>query len=124
MKRILSKKEEQAFRLCHQDWEGMTTRDAAVAIGLSQRRVQQLLQSVEQKAPALFPILTKCQMVVRDCINENGFTFKQIAEVLCVSESNVDNIVKTLKKKGVILERRKPTVQYQDYMDNQVKERF
>ena len=77
MKRILTKKEEMAIRLVHHDFFGMTTKLAALQMGLGQRRVQQLLQSVRLKAPQMFPILTKQQADVRFWITERGYTFER-----------------------------------------------
>ena len=124
MKRILTKQEETAIRLSHHDFVGLTTDKAAEIMGVSQRRVQQLLQSAEQKAPQLFPILTKHQAEIKWLINEAGLTFEQVAEVLKVTPNSVSNTVKVLKEKDVYIERRKKTVQYQDWMDGQVKEKF
>lgn len=54
--RLLTKQEEQAFRLTHKDFLGLPTWDAASEMGISERRVQQLLASVKKKAPQLFAV--------------------------------------------------------------------
>lgn len=120
MERLITKQEEKAVKLCHHDFRGLTTAKAAIKMGISQRRVQQLLQNVSLKAPQLFPILTLRQIQIRDYINENGFTFEQIAKELDVSICTVSGWVETLKKKGVCLERRKPTVHYENWMDDKI----
>lgn len=124
MKRILTQLEETAIHFCHHDLVGFTTDEAAKILGLSQRRVQQLLQSAEQKAPQLFPLLTRHQAAIKWLINEAGLTFEQVAGVLEISVNSVSNVVKTLKEKGVHIERRKKTAQYQNYMDGQIREKF
>ncbi len=125
MERILSEHEEWAIRLCHHDFAGMTTDTAAgTFMKVSQRRIQQLLRSAEQKAPQLFPILTKHQVEIRWLINDAGLTFEQVAETLRVSVNSVSNTVQLLKVKGVLIERRKKTVQYQNWHDSQIKEKF
>lgn len=124
MKRTLSQREEQALRLCHHEFEGMTTKLAAKAIGISQRRVQQLLQSIKLKAPQMFPILTKRQTDIRFWITEKGCTLEQTAGILLISRQTVAKTVETLRKKGVCLEKRKPTLQYQNYMDDKMVQKF
>ena len=124
MKRILTDHEEEAYRWCHQDFEGLATAEAAEEMGMSQRRIQQLLQSVEQKCPQLFPVLTKYQDAIKSLINDGGLTFEQIAQLLNVSKYTVKNIVSTLKAKGIYLEKRKPTLSYCKWMDGQIANKF
>lgn len=123
-KRTLTKQEITAYRWCHHYFKGLTTAEAGKRMGLSQRRVQQLLQSVKRKAPQLFPILTPQQVEVDILINEEGHTFEETAKALHISVPTVSNIVEAMKKKGVKFLRRKPTVSYQKYMDKQVVEKF
>ena len=124
MKHILTKKEQQAYRLCHQDFAGLITKEAGKRMGVSQRRIQQLLQGVKQKAPQLFPILTARQVCIDVLINENGYSYQDVVRAMNISISTVSNIVEAMKKKGVKFLRRKPKVSYQDYMDKQVIEKF
>jgi len=56
MKRLITEKEERAYRLFHPDFEGLNTQKIAKRMGVSCRRVQQLLASVEEKAPQLFSV--------------------------------------------------------------------
>lgn len=53
-KRIITTTEETAYRLFHSDFHGLNTQEIAKVMGVSRRRVQQLLASVERKAPQLF----------------------------------------------------------------------
>ena len=124
MNRIITPKEEQVIRLCHHDFAGLTTEQAAQQMGISRRRVQQLLQSAKHKAPQMFPILTAHQMEIRALINDGGLTFEQVAETLGISANTVSSIVETLKKAGVYLEKRKPTKSYCSWMDSQIKAKF
>ncbi len=124
MSRILTVKEEQAIRLCHHSFVGAPTKEAAQIMGISQRRIQQILKNAKLKAPQMFPILTKRQAEVRTLINDSGLTFEQVAKVLDISANTVSGIVETLKGNGVCLEKRKPTKHYQDFMDNEVVEKF
>ena len=93
-------------------------------MGVSQRRIQQLLQNIEQKCPQLFPVLTKRQVEIQSLINDGGLTFEQIAQLLDISIHTVKSIVLTLKIKGVYLEKRRPTVSYQKWMDDKILEKF
>ncbi len=122
--RTLTKQETGAYMWCHHDFDGLSTLEAGKRMGISQRRVQQLLQNVKQKAPQLFPILTLQQVEVDVLINEKGYDFNQVAQKLHISTPAVDNIVEAMKKKGVKFLRRKATVSYQNYHDNQVVEKF
>ncbi len=124
MKRILTDHEEEAYRWCHQDFEGLATAEAAEKMGISQRRIQQLLRSVEQKCPQLFPILTKRQVEIQSLINDIGLTFEQIAQLLNISTRTVEGTVLALKVKGIYLEKRKPTLLYRKWMDSQIAEVF
>lgn len=54
MERLITEQEEQAIRLCHFNFGNLSTKAAAVIMGISQRRVQQLLQSAKKKAPQLW----------------------------------------------------------------------
>lgn len=124
MKRILTEQEVEVIHFCHHDHCGYATSTAAIMMKISQRRVQQLLNSAERKAPQLFPILSTQQNRVKDFINDWGMTFEQIASELKISVHTVDSVVTTLKEKGVFIEKRKKTVPYQNFMDSQVKEKF
>lgn len=124
IERVLTKTEESAYRYCHQDFDGQSKVDAAIMMGISVRRVQQLLASVESKCPSLSHVLPPQQAKVQSLINDNGATFEQIALILGISESAVASTVQALRDKGVYLERRKKTVPYENHMDNQIKEQF
>lgn len=124
MKQMLTKQETEAYRWCHHDFKGLSTFETGKRMGLSQRRVQQLLQSVKRKAPQLFPILTQRQVDVDLLINEQGWTFEETAKALRISTPAVSNIVEAMKKKGVKFLRRKPTESYQNWMDSQIQQKF
>ena len=104
--RIISLDEESVYRLCHHDFGGLTTQDAAFLIGMSTRRINQLLESLEQKAPQLFPILTKKQVEIRDYINERGLNYGQIAHILGISINTIADTVTVLKRKGIRFRKR------------------
>lgn len=123
-KRILTECEERAYRLCHQDFDGLSKVAAAKQMGISVRRVQQLLASVESKCPTLSHVLPPQQAQVQSLINDNGASYDQIALILGITEAAVASTVRALREKGVFLEKRKKTVQYQNHLDSQIKEQF
>ena len=53
-KRIITEQEELVFRLYHADFEGLSTKKIAKRLNLSQRRIQQILSNLRDKAPQLF----------------------------------------------------------------------
>ncbi len=123
--RVLTVHEEHVYRLIHHDFAGLTQEEAAELLNISQSEVSRTVSHLRDKAPQLFPILTRLQVHVRGFILEQGFTHQQIAEAMGTSEGTVDSIVATLKDKGVCFE--KPigkTVQYTEGMDGDVTEKF
>ena len=68
--------------------------------------------------------MTQQQVEVDVLISEKGYDFNQVAKTLHISIPAVSNIVEAMKKKGVKFLRRKATVSYQKYHDNQVVEKF
>lgn len=123
MKRLITEKEEEAYRLCHHDFGGLPTRRAAVRMNVSQREVQRLLENAKNKAPQLFPILTWRQKQVYDLWAER--THAEIATILETSESNVGNIVDAINKKfGYPRLKAEKTLSFNDKMNGRVKQKF
>lgn len=54
MKRRVTEQEEHAYRLTSCNFRGLPIEAVAKKMGITVRRVQQLLRSVKQKAPQLF----------------------------------------------------------------------
>jgi hypothetical protein len=54
MRRVITKREEQAYRLCHPDFGHCPLPKVAAIMGVSEREIQRLLASVKRKAPQLF----------------------------------------------------------------------
>lgn len=119
----ITKDEEKIYRLCHQDFEGLSTQETAKRLSISQRRVEQLLQNLKMKAPQLFPILTKRQAQIEELINGQGYTYKQVANRLRLTVSTVGSVVKTLKKKGVYFQCGQEILQYNPSMDDSIIKR-
>ena len=64
MKRNITQKEEEAIRLVHHEFKGLTVYQAARVMQVSPAHIGKLLQSAKKKAPQLFPILTPRQLAV------------------------------------------------------------
>ena len=126
--KIISKKEERAYRLCHHSFDGLSVSDAADVMRLTPRRVQQLLISLEKKAPQLFPILTLTQARDYHLYCDEGWTLKDIMfdtgrSISTISESIKAAIVKGMprpktKNKNGTVER------FHEGLNNIIKEKF
>ena len=73
-KRLISKKQEQALRLCHHNHEGLSQDVAAARMGISQQAISKLLAACEKIAPQLFPILTKQEARLYHCYMVEGWS--------------------------------------------------
>lgn len=104
--RKITEREQMAYWYRHHDFKGFTVKRTAFIMGITQRRVNQLLQSLKQKAPQLFPILTKQQADVLYLITELGLTHEQVGWRLLISEEAVAGVVRTLRKKDMQIRRR------------------
>lgn len=100
VKRIITSREEEAYRLCHHEFDGMSTADAAIHLGVTRSRVQQLLASVRRKAPHLFPILNKTEATIYTLLTHEGLTVRQIAEQIDMKPGTVRTYIKRMRKKG------------------------
>ena len=121
-KRVITIREEKAYRLCHSDFDGLTIDDAAKQMGVSRRAVLKLLKNVERKAPQLPPVLTPQQHAVL-CLLEKGVKPREISDAMNLQESNVSVIIRFLTERGFIADL-SPTVGYTPGMDGRVKERL
>lgn len=127
MQRLITKQEEQCYRLRHHDFGGLTTKETAEKMGISENTVRRLLKSVEVKAPQLFPVLTHTQHAVYSLYVEYGCTQRAIAIALDTAQSNIQAILDRIKKKGMpLLEPHGigDMVAYENEMDAQVIHKF
>lgn len=123
-KRIITEFEEQVIRLTHHNFVGLTQIEAAICLDVSQKKISETLSAVEVKCPQLFPILTKQQAYIRDCITDDGLSHKQIAVLLEISKDTVDSIVSTMKAKGICFNRPRKMLRYENWMDKHTKRKF
>lgn len=120
----LTLREIEAVRLCHHDFRGLSTIEAAKEMKISRQRICQLLKSAERKAPRLFPILTREQNKIYKLVTEQGLTHSQIADTLGITVGTVTQVISTIKAKGVIIVNHPKTVPYENWMDGEIREKF
>lgn len=124
MNRIITEKEEQAYRLVSGDFKGLSVVQAAVQMGISKSRVHQLLKSTEKKAPQLFPLLTKREAEVLHLL-ERQVDDGDVQDVLDLTPVQFKEVIRSLRIKGRLHKScHVPTVAYQSYMDNQIVRKF
>ncbi len=123
MQHTLSDQEQEAIRLCHHDFVGLSRKHAADIMFISEQRLSNILRSAKKKAPQMFPILTQDQNRVYQGIMESGYDRQALALHPEWSIKKVDAIIAQLRKKGVSLTVPK-TVRYEPHMDGQVKRKF
>lgn len=124
MTRTITQFEEQVLRLVHYDFKGRTQREAAEQLKCSQSQISDAISRLKRKVPSMFPILTRNQLLIHDCICEKGMTHKEISALLGVSENTLKGRIARLKKKGVAFEKPKRTLQYGEHLDGQVRQKF
>lgn len=118
-------KEREVYRLCHQDFAGKSTREAALVMGVTQRRVQQLLNSLKKKAPQLFPILTQIQARDYHLYVTEGWSLADIAENTDRAVSTVQESIAAAVKKGMPEPpKKRGMLRYSKSMDDKVREKF
>jgi len=102
-KRLITKKQEQAFRLCHQDFEGLTETEAAERMGVTQATISEHLANVKKVAPQLFPILTKFQAQCYHYITCDGWLPEEIADYMGRPINSVYKALQACRNKGLPL---------------------
>ncbi len=122
-------KQEAAYRLCHQDFFGLNTKDAAEVMGITRQSLWELLDRVQEIAPQLFPVLPP-RMARTYHLFMEGYTACEIAALLEIKTVRyVRRVLHWLwvrrEKTGVYFRsdagRR---ISYQPWMDTHVKEQF
>ena len=79
-KRLITKKQEEIFKLCHHDFEGLSQTEAAERLGITQSAVLQALACVEKVLPQFFPILTKQEAQIYHYYMAEGWEVDEISE--------------------------------------------
>ena len=124
-----SPEQEAAYRLCHQDFFGLSRDDAADILGSTPRGVNYMLSVVKKEAPQLFPILPQRSAKVHFLFTVENMIPTEIANHLGISVKTVNNILWGLysmrKETGLYFRagsRRRIT--YEPWMDIHIKQEF
>lgn len=126
-KRLITKKQEQALRLCHQDFDGLPPKEAAKRMGISQSALNGLLARLKKnpRFQAYFPILTKLEAKCYYLFMVEGWPIDDIAEHFGLTPNSVYKTLQRAKNKGMYFTETKGRVlQYSSNMDNNVKKQF
>jgi len=124
MDKIITKQEEEIFRLVHHDFEGVSVSEAAKRLGISQSTVSRALSRLKKKAPQLFPILTPYQKFIYDCIVEKGLTHQAIADLIGKKKSTVEKTVEAIRRKGFTFAPPPKTEQFNDFIEGKIRQKF
>ena len=124
MKRVITKREQEAYQCRHHDHGYMTVEETAKKMGVTERQVERLLHNMGKKAPQLFPILTKRQVQIYE-LWLRGDTIEDIAIEVDIMEQTVQDIVQTVREKlGVQFIPHGRILSYTDSMEGNIKEKF
>ena len=124
MKKNLSDKQVQAYRLVSGEFEGLSTDEAAKRMSITPQAVNRLLSRAKKSCPKLFPLLTKQEADVKALLDvgwENG----DIANKLQVSYNRISQIIKaTCDKRHFATRSAIRTIRYNLSMDSQIRRKF
>jgi len=124
MKKNLSDKQEQAYRLVSGDFDGLPVVEAAKRMGITPQAVNRLLNRAEAACPQLFPLLTKQEVDVKALL-AIGWTKLEIADQLRVCLSRVRQIIVAVNdKQGTTRLPPIKTVRYEPWMDDKIRKKF
>ncbi len=128
LKRNITLFEEQVLRLVHHQFEALSQAEAAVELGCSEAKVCRAIQSMIERSKhcspirIMFPILTKKQYEVYQCVIEQGKTNDETAEILNIPAASVSSTLTTIRKKGMQIPKRKHVkTYYDDSMADEIK---
>lgn len=123
--RLITEKQEQALRLCHQDFEGLEQVEAARQMGITQQAISQLLAHVKEVLPQYFPILTKVEAKRYHLYMVEGWNVNDIAGHFEVTPRSIQLTLQRAKDKGMFFTEAKGRVlSYDESMDVDVKRKF
>ena len=124
-KRVITERQEEAVRLCHHDFEGLTMTEAAKKMGISQPAITHLLAKVKKIAPQLFPMMTKYQAQCYHFFTCDGWPPASIAEYLDRPIWSVYEALQACKNKGLPLPQAHGDIMnYTEGMDGEVIRKF
>jgi hypothetical protein len=83
--RLVTREQEIAYRLCHQDHFGLTRHTAASLMGVTVKRLNALLANMRLNTPQLFPVLPPKASHIYQMFVQDGMTMAEIADELDIT---------------------------------------
>ena len=125
MKRLITHRQEQIYRMRHHDFAGLTTKQAAAMLGITTHTIARHMWEMQKIAPQLFPILTKRQADIYHMFVNVGLEQEVIAGTLGISKSCVGVLIHRLRNKGMYVPRKLHYVWYMPRAhDHQIRQKF
>ena len=124
MKKNLTNKQVQAYRLVSGEFEGLSTDEAAKRMSITPQAINRLLSRAKKICPKLFPLLTKQEADVKSLLVIE-WSNADIANQLQVSLGRVSQIIGSInEKRGTTWSRPVNVLSYHPWMDGQIKMKF
>lgn len=124
-KRLITKREEQIFKLVHHDFDGLSQIEAAQQLGISRSTVSHALARVKKVLLQYFPILTKLEAKCYHYYMIEGWSVFDIAKYIDKSQNMIYEALHRAKNKGMYFTEAKGRVlSYDESMDAHVKQKF
>lgn len=126
-KRLITEKQEQALRLCHQDFDGLPPEEAAKRMGISRSALNGLLTRLEKnpRFRAYFPILTKAEAERYHLYMTEGWSVDEIAEHFGLTPNSIYKALRRARDKGMFFTEAKSRIlSYNESMDASIKQQF
>jgi len=125
VERVISKQQEQIYRMLHHAFGGMTSREVSEKLGLTMACVTYHMLQMKKVAPQLFPILTKKQADVYYLYVHTGQAISDIAKALNIATHTVKNRIYEMRRKGMFIPwMQGKRVRYQPWMDFEIRMKF
>ncbi len=123
--RLITFRQEQALRLCHQDFYGLNQIEAAEQMGISPQALGRLLARIKKILPQYFPIFTKFEAKIYHYYMVDGWSVDEIAEYVEHGPHTIYRALQRVKSKGAYFTGSKGRVlSYDESMDAQVIQKF
>ncbi|MCK5608848.1 helix-turn-helix domain-containing protein [Candidatus Pacearchaeota archaeon] len=124
-KRLITKKQERALHLCHQDFDGLPPEEAAKQMNISPSAVNRLLAKVKEVFPQFFPLLTKLEAERYHLYMTEGWSVDEIAEHFGLTPNSIYKALHRARDKGMYFTEAKSRIlSYDESMDGNIKEQF
>lgn len=130
LKRLITKRQERALKLCHHDFGGLTQKEAAKIMGITPASLSGLLSRVKKVYPCYFPLITKQEAKIYHYYMVDGWSVSEIAEYMELTERAVYDSFKRAQRKDMhFTEARGRVLSWDKFIDdggneNEIKHKF